>query len=237
MIKIEILSVRNPQWANEGRTTINCLVRTNILHLEVPFTATPYDSEAHGREIFVRCLSGEFGEIAPMESKPATQPLPQSELPANYHRLERFLLGANRENRRQSFRSVVIVWGSMLDNLLDEMLEVKASRASSAGEAVGKPPKTLSARINKALNARLIDQEEASRCHHIRRIRNAAAHEWELSLVTGDVLPSLRALHEADHSKVLVFHEDLEFLLQQVYSSSCAMLVMKFIERLAAIGR
>lgn len=237
MIKTEILSVRNPQWANEDRTAINCLVRTNTLHQEVPFTATSYDSDAHGREIFDRCFAGEFGEIASMESKPATQPLLQSELPSNYHRLERFLLEANRENSRQSFRSVVIVWGSMLDNLVDELLEVEAARASAAGEAVDKPPRTFSARINKALSAHLIDQEEANRCHHIRKIRNAAAHEWELSLATEDVLPSLRALHEADHSKLLAFHEDLEFLLQQVYSSSCAMLVMKFIERLPASGR
>lgn len=237
MVKTEILSVRKPQWANEDRTAINCLVRINTLYQEVPFTATPYDSEAHGREIFGRCLAREFGEIAPTESKPATQPLSQFEPPANYYRLERFLLEANRENSRQSFRSVVIVWGSIVDNLLDEMLEVEAVRASAAGEAVGKPPRTLNARINKAFSARLIDQEEANRCHHIRKIRNAAAHEWELSLVTEDVLPSLRALHEADHSKLLVFHEDLEFLLHQVYSGSCAMLVMKFIERLPPSGR
>lgn len=237
MIKTEILSVRNPQWANEDGTAINCLVRTNTLHQEVPFTATPYDSEAHGREIFDRCLTREFGDIAPMESNPPKQPLSQLELPTEYHRLERFLLEANQENSRKSFRSVVIIWGSLLDNLLDEMLEAEALRASAAGEAVGKPPRTLNARIKQALEARLINQDEAGRCHHIRRIRNAAAHEWELSIATEDVLPSLRALHEADHSQSLVFHEDLEFLLQQVYSASCAMLVMEFIDRLPAGGR
>ena len=30
----------------------------------MPFTATPDDSEAHGRELFERALAGEFGEIA-----------------------------------------------------------------------------------------------------------------------------------------------------------------------------
>lgn len=234
MINTEILSVRNPQWANEGGTAINCLVRTNTLHQEVPFTATPDDSEAHGREIFARCLAGEFGPVASLEPKPPRQPLSQLEVPAGYHRLERFLLEANRENSRASFRSVVIIWGSLLDNLLDEMLEAEALRASAAGEAVGKPPRALDARIKRALDAGLINQEEADRCHHVRRIRNAAAHEWELSLETEDVLPSLRALHEADHSHLLVFHEDLEFLFQQVYSASCAILVVKFIDRLPA---
>lgn len=74
-------------------------------------------------------------------------------------------------------------------------------------------------RINRALREGLINQEDAERCHHIRQIRNAATHYWDLSLETKDVLTSLRALHEVDHSELLVFHEDLEFLLQQVYSA------------------
>lgn len=234
MIKTEILSVRNPQWANEGGTAINCLVRTNTLHQEVPFTATPSNSEVHGREIFTRCLAGEFGEISPMEPKPFQQHLSQPEISAEYHRLERFLVEANRENSRKSVRGVVIVWGSLLDNILDEMLEAEAVRATVAGESVSKPPDTLGARIKLALKADLIDHGEADRCHHIRKIRNAAAHEWELTLATEDVLPSLRALYEVDHSQLLVFHEDLEFLIQLVYSASCAMLVVKFIDRLPA---
>ena len=232
VIKTEILSVRSPQWANEDGTAINCWVKINILVQEVPFTAGPDDPEAHGRAIFARCLAGEFGEIAPMEPEPPPQPLPQTELPAKFQLLERFLLQANLENGRKSFRSVAIVWGSLLDNLLDDLLEAKALRASAMGEAVGKPPRTFDSRIKRALHEGLIDQEEADRCHHVRCIRNTAAHEWELSLAAEDVLPSLRALHEMDHSQVLVFHEDLDFLLQQVYSASCAMLVMRFLARL-----
>lgn len=237
MVKTEILSVRNPQWVDENRTAINCLVRTNTFHQEVPFTASPHDSEAHGRDTFARCLAGEFGEIAPMEPKLSEQPPPQPEPHAEYLRLERFLLEVNQENSRKSFRSVVIVWGSLLDNLLDRMLEAEASRASATGEVKGKPPRTLDARIKRALREGLIDEEDAERCHHIRLIRNAAAHEWDLSLETEDVLPNLRALHEVDHYELLLFHEDLEFLIQQVYSASCGMLVMKFINRLSAFGR
>jgi hypothetical protein len=237
MIKTEILSVQNPQWANENRTAINCLVKTNTFHPELPFTASPYDSEAHGRETFARCLAGEFGAIAPMGPRHPEQPASQPEAPAKRLLLERFLLEANLENSRQSFRSVVIVWGSLLDNLLDEMLEAEALRTSASGEDIGKPPRDLYARIKRAFGAGLIGQEDADKCHHVRRIRNAAAHEWELSLETENVLPSLHALYEADHSKFLVFNEDLEFLLQQVYSASCGMLVMKFISRLSSIGR
>jgi len=200
----------------------------------VPFTATPYDTEAHGREIFARCLAGEFGEIAPMEPKLPQQLMPQSEFSAEYHRLERFILEANRENLRKSFRSVVIVWCSLLDNLLDEMLEAKVLRASGKGKPISKPPSSFGTRIERAYGEGLIDKEEQDRCKAIKLIRNAAAHEWELSLATKDVLLNLRVLYEADHSQQLVFHEDLEFLIQQVYSSSCAMLVMKFTDRLPA---
>lgn len=232
MKKIEIVSVRNPQWANEDCSAINCLVKTNNLVHEVPFTASPHDSEVHGREIYSRCFAGEFGEIAQMEPQPPQQLFPQPESPAGHRRFERFLLEANKENSNKSFRSVVIVWGSLLDNLLDEMLEIQALRASVAGKAVGKPPSTFDARIKKAHGEGLIDQDEAERCHHIRRVRNAAAHDWELSLSSKDVLPSLRALFEADHSQFLVFHEELDFLSRQVYSPSCAMLGLKLINRL-----
>ncbi|WP_206022731.1 hypothetical protein [Billgrantia bachuensis] len=232
MVKTEILSVRDPQWVDENRTAINCWVRTNTLVQEVPFTATPYDPEPHGRELFARCLAGEFGDIAAPEAQRLPAPMPPAEVPVQLKRLERFLSHANLENARKSFRSVVIVWASFLDGLLDELLEIEALRASAAGEAVGKPPHTFDDRIKRAFAAGLIDQEETDRCLHIRRIRNAAAHDWELSLETESVLPGLRALHEADHSEVLVFQDDLDYLLQRVYSASCAMLIMRLLERL-----
>lgn len=232
MIKIVVLAVRSPQWASEDSSAINCWVRTNTLVEEVPFTAAPHDSEAHGREIYARCLAGEFGEIAPMAPRVLPEPMPTMELPPTYEHLQKFLLEANQENSRKSFRSVVIVWGSLLDSLLDEMLESKALRTDASGQPIGKPPRTFDRRIKQALREGLIDQEEADKCHHVRRIRNAAAHDWKLSLETEHVLPSLRALHKADHAQVLVFHEDLDFLLQQVYSGSCGILAMQFVRRL-----
>jgi hypothetical protein len=228
MIKIEILSVRNPQWASKDGSAINCWINTNTLVEEVPFTASKHDPEPHGREIYARCLAGEFGEIAPMEPKSEQDSVPHRKFPPEFQLLERFLLEANRENNRKSFRSVVVVWGSLLDNLLDEMLECEALRSVAIGTPVGKPPQTFNNRIRHALQLALINQKEAEKCHHIRRIRNVAAHDWEFSLASTDVLPSLRALYEADHSQVLIFHEDLDFLVQQVYSASCAMLVTRF---------
>jgi hypothetical protein len=35
---------------------------------EVPFHATPSDSEAHGRQLYTRAMQGEFGEVAPYQA-------------------------------------------------------------------------------------------------------------------------------------------------------------------------
>lgn len=235
MVNIEVLSVRSPQWVDERHTSINCLIRTNTLAEEVPFTASSHDPEPHGREVFARCIAGDFGEIAPMEQPGVLRDVTtQPELLAQFKRLEILLGFTNLENARRSFRSVVILWGSFLDGLLDKLLEVDALRALSAGQAAGKPPRTFDSRIKMAHAAGIIDQEEADKCHHIRHIRNAAAHEWELHLGTDKVLPSLKALYEADHSAVLIFHEDLDYLLQQVYSASCAMIIMRLLNNLPA---
>lgn len=232
MIQTEILTARDPQWANEERTAINCWVRTNTLAQEVPFTAASYDTEAHGRELYARCLAGEFGEIAPAAPRDVSVPVQQVAMAPKIRRFETFLVEANCENSRRSFRSVVIVWGSFLDNLLDEMLAQAVLQNPAAAQNIGKPPRTFNDRIKKARDAGLIDQDEAEKCQYVRAIRNAAAHEWALSLATEDVLPSLRALHERDHAELSIFHEDLDFLIQQVYSASCAMIAMRFIDRL-----
>lgn len=231
MVKIIVESVRDPRWASEDHSLIDCIVKTNTLVHEAPFTASIHDTEPHGREIYERCVAGEFGPITPMLSRKSNPLAEVIDRPPGFERLERFLLQANQENARKSSRSVTIVWASLLDNLLNEMLERYASREKAAGRPLGKPPQTFSQRINLAFKKGLIGPEEAEKCHHIRRIRNQAAHNWELNLETKDILSSMRALHKADHSGALVFHEELEFLVQQVYSSSCAMLVMKFMNR------
>lgn len=211
MLKIIIESVRNPRWSSEDGSTIDCLLRTNHLVDEVPFTASKHDCEPHGREVYERCLAGEFGEIASMEPKEVSPQMVSLELPPQYHRLEKFLSEANRENARKSYRSVVIVWSSILENVLDQMIETDALHSAMADESIKKPPKDFEKKIIRALDRGLIDQEEAEKCHHIRRIRNRAAHDWELTLRSKDVLPSLRALYEADHATILVFHDDLDF--------------------------
>lgn len=59
-------TIKNPKWSNPEQTTIDCEVNFNHLNEEfVPFTANPNDIYPYCKEIFDRCVSGEFGPVAP----------------------------------------------------------------------------------------------------------------------------------------------------------------------------
>ena len=55
-------AVKNPTWSVD-KTSIDCLVTFEGLG-EVSFAANPNDVYEHGREIYTRCMAGEFGPIA-----------------------------------------------------------------------------------------------------------------------------------------------------------------------------
>jgi len=57
--------IKNCVYANNESTVINCLVKFAEFNEEHPFSASPNDPEEHGREIYSRIVSGEFGAISP----------------------------------------------------------------------------------------------------------------------------------------------------------------------------
>lgn len=60
-----LTSVKDPVWADNTNTMINCVITTSQFGDEqLPFTAYQHDVEEHGRAIFARLVAGEFGEIA-----------------------------------------------------------------------------------------------------------------------------------------------------------------------------
>ena len=61
---MKFIYAKNPVWANRSQTLINLTVRFEEIDEDLPFTANPNDSEAHGRDIYARAIAGEFGEIA-----------------------------------------------------------------------------------------------------------------------------------------------------------------------------
>lgn len=61
-----ILSARSPRWADQEHTAIVLLAlfkETQDVYGEIPFAASPVDSEPHGVELYERALAGEFGEV------------------------------------------------------------------------------------------------------------------------------------------------------------------------------
>lgn len=61
---MEIKEIRNPKYNKVG------LVDCEILHPQlgwIPFSASPDDSEQHGKDVYQRVIDGEAGEIAPYE--------------------------------------------------------------------------------------------------------------------------------------------------------------------------
>lgn len=59
---MNIISAHSPEFSANSNIT---LLATFEGIGEVPFTASPDDPEAHGRELYARAIAGEFGPVAP----------------------------------------------------------------------------------------------------------------------------------------------------------------------------
>ena len=227
MIPIEIYTVKNPRWSNSDKQTIDCEITTNTLKEEVPFTASPYDSESHGRDIFFRCMNNEFGPIGEAENAASLEPNYIPELPVELISMNKFLEFANSENSRKSFRSVVIVWDAYLEAELINNL-----KRWYQGRPEEKMPKRFIFKqvIDNSLKRGLINDKDKKKYHAIREIRNRAAHDWDFSIDSEGVRDHLIFLYKQDHKGAFEYHDDLDFLIQSIYSGSCGMLAMKLIE-------
>jgi len=73
MLTIE--SVTNPIYQNEEKTSIICEVKFAEFNEPHFFSATAWDNEPHGIEIYNNLKSGQYGEIEPY----VPPPLPPTE--------------------------------------------------------------------------------------------------------------------------------------------------------------
>lgn len=64
---IELISAHSPVWADKEKTKINIMCQFAHLKDEVEFTAEITDTENHGRDIFIHCMAGKYGEIKEFE--------------------------------------------------------------------------------------------------------------------------------------------------------------------------
>lgn len=58
-----ITNISSPMWSKDKKSII-CEVKISDCDENLLFVATPDDCEAHGRDIYARCVAGEFGVIA-----------------------------------------------------------------------------------------------------------------------------------------------------------------------------
>lgn len=72
------ITVRNLRYSSPDNSSVDL----EIEHPEygwIPFTATPDDTEQHGRDIYEAALAGEYGQVAPyVAPPPTTEPVPSS---------------------------------------------------------------------------------------------------------------------------------------------------------------
>lgn len=86
---MKLIYAKNPEWANRSQTLINLTVRFEEISEDLPFTANPKDSEAHGRDLFARAVTGEFGSVAPFNAvAPTVDSVKESVRQARNHKLE-----------------------------------------------------------------------------------------------------------------------------------------------------
>ncbi len=242
-MKFEVLSVRAPAWSDPERTQIDCIVRFAIYANELPFTARADDVEEHGRQIFERCVRGEFGEISPyLKSESQVTNVPTDVQPnwiAAWPEVHNFLVEANLENSGQSARGIGLVWGSMLEVMLTKFAEVELKRLGRGKHSLkcatgAKCSSDFNGWIEGAVNEKFIDCSLGRHLHAVRRIRNSCAHEWQFSFENprvGELRKDFTILKEAYSPDYL--GEDLELLMKIVFSSSCSVIIIYLAGRTA----
>lgn len=249
--KVNYSNVRNPRWANNEKTAIDVVMNVDYLKGDIPFTATCYDTEPHGREIFVRCLQGDFGEIADwagvgqegINGEISYSPVATPWIIA-WPDFQEFLDEANRENASGSERGVVLVCAALLDDLLLRMLQefliedtVEFKRLIAD---VNAPISGFSNRAKLSFLLGLISKGEFDTCTKISKIRNSFAHKTRLPVSANEsdsVDHLFQVLWEGHLQETLVWsaltHEQK---VRLVYAGVCVSLAISFASRLDQIS-
>lgn len=226
MIKVMIEYIHSPRWQNPEHRSIICKVKFSHIKVEIPYAAVPDAHEEYGKEIWHRCMNKEFGEILPydyyelgkysirIETLKYEEPVVLYSDP--FLGIEQFFDVVNKENERQSFRSVGIVWASFLEKSLNDAVELY-QQVNEINVRIG----DFKDKIEKAYKYKIIDNSGQKRSNIIRKIRNTLAHEWKIEN-DKKMLIHLREIYELDHSDYWVFIPDLDYLLQIIYAESCS---------------
>lgn len=191
-------SVRAPKWNSPNRSSINCLVKFDHSPDEHPFTAAPYDSEPHGREIFQRLVAGEFGEIAPFEPRPIDAEA-HRQAAAAFNSFATTPSGAeslaeiddyNEEIASRSSRGLA----THAETYLSKGLAIFLQRAGVPDSKIKRV--SFAKKIEEAEILGAISRTERIALDLIRKIRNEIAHE-NGNFYTVEILNLTKQLHSS----------------------------------------
>ena len=68
-----VQTVTDPIYADETGNAINCMVKFVEFPDPLPFTATSYDPEEYGRELYYQLVAGVYGPVAPYVPPPPVE--------------------------------------------------------------------------------------------------------------------------------------------------------------------
>lgn len=228
---IKIESVKNPIWIDKEKTAINCIIKTNHVKVEIPFTASPYDSEEHGKKLFSELISGKYGKIeecTKTQEDNSLKIINKENLDNKTFELIEFIAIANKDLSSYSPRNIVILWSAKFEYVLKKYLEVKNTDFVRRNPSFNKIIKLMKSNS-------FFDEKDFECAENIRLIRNIAAHEWNFTLYTKNnknksVQDYIKNLYYLEHSELFKENfEDLEYMTKMFFTQSCARLIMKFI--------
>lgn len=230
--------IKGPKWSNERKTTIECLVKFNHCKNEVPFTANPNDVEAHGRDIFRRCASGDFGDIGDYDGVSLHQNFqkprfPQTLSPRFIQQFLGMVSEANAENSAGTARGIVLVWGAFLEIVLEDYIEshYHAQAVTSIPAKTRKKMTTLGGKIGVADGLCLLPQGIKKDLEAVKEIRNIAAHNLHFSefshIATEKAQRAYKHLYGKFASSEYYEVENLLFVVRFVYGTGCHMAVFE----------
>lgn len=235
-------SVHSPRWADEQKSRIDCFVKFDHYKVEVPFTADARDIEAHGREIFEKCVAGVYGPVADFDpgfrnTSDAATIAYIDPFATSWPELNQFIEEANRENLSGTTRGQVLVWSSMIEVLIFRILKRFLVEHKVTAKLLDSKEMTFSTAIDLSFGLGLISKNEHLRCHKIKEIRNIFAHDWSPDVQHQNVSKPLTALYNEDHSKKYKWRDDTEYLIKIIYAGSCGRLAVNLAERIDSASK
>ena len=231
----EYSTVKNPKWADDEKTSIHCLVKFEAQKVARWYHAT----RDCGGEIFFRCLNGDFGTIAEYDGlQPPSTPqggawleVFPSDLVGKEFRpmkdIEEFFCEANFENERGTVRGILLVWGAMVENMLDNFVLAKAEQAYKK-EKQRLSFISFNRLIEIAEKHALLDSGFIADLNSIKKIRNCAAHEWRLNLENDEVrkiMPHFEDLRVRYFDELWHPSTELLHISRQFYGPACMALI------------